>query len=272
MADMTMADINDNAGAPGVHPFKDINNKQNAELYKKDFDAQLELCSEFVRLVSLRETRSMNLFTMGDLITTVNENESVTALQAEEEDHKNFMAYQKEFYKPFATNTIKKYHIFSSHKDHKGVIRYYESDLDRQEEKTLLTETARLQSFPPRDENDIKRLEELEKKLKDIKEKTTQYLAKNIGDPNRKAAMTQAPMETLPVPGVRDIKQVEMTKYKKFVPEAFKLNSIYKMPDQAIMKKIKDERNAKVRSRNSKKKKAKTEETKEGGSSKEGEI
>jgi hypothetical protein len=216
--------------------------------------------------------RSMNLFTMGDLITTVNENESVTALQAEEEDHKNFMAYQKEFYKPFATNTIKKYHIFSSHKDHKGVIRYYESDLDRQEEKTLLTETARLQSFPPRDENDIKRLEELEKKLKDIKEKTTQYLAKNIGDPNRKAAMTQAPMETLPVPGVRDIKQVEMTKYKKFVPEAFKLNSIYKMPDQAIMKKIKDERNAKVRSRNSKKKKAKTEETKEGGSSKEGEI
>jgi hypothetical protein len=210
--------------------------------------------------------RSMNLFTMEDLINCVNENESVTALQSEGDDFKDFMAYQKQFYKPFATNTILKYHIFSSHKDDKGVIRYYESDLERQEEKTLLADAARLKRFAPLDESDTKKLEELEQKLKEIKENTTQCLTKNQGDPNRKAAMTQATMETLQIPGIKDIKQVEMTKFKKFVPEAFKINPIYKTPDSSVLQKIKDEKNAKSRERNSKKKKAKSEGTKEGGS------
>jgi hypothetical protein len=51
------AHANANA-APSVHPFKVINNKtkQNVELYGKDYDAQLELCSDFVRLAFLRET------------------------------------------------------------------------------------------------------------------------------------------------------------------------------------------------------------------------
>jgi hypothetical protein len=216
--------------------------------------------------------RSMNLFTMKDLIECVDGNESVTALQSEGDDFKDFMAYQKEFYKPFATNTILKYHIFSSHKDDKGVIRYYESELDRQEETTLLTESMRLQKFAPLDVNDTKRLEELELKLKQIKKETTQCLAKNQGDPNRKAAMTQATMETLPTPGIKDIKQVKMTKFTKFVPQAFKMNVIYKKPELSVVQKIRDQKNANRRERtNSKRKKAKTEDKKEGGGE-EGDI
>lgn len=68
--------------------------------------------------------RSMNLFTMKDLIECVNGNTSVAALQSEGDDFKDFMAHQKEFYKPFATNTMLKYHIFSSHKDDKGVMPF----------------------------------------------------------------------------------------------------------------------------------------------------
>jgi hypothetical protein len=38
-----------------VHPFKVINNKatQNIKMYAKDYDAQVELCSDFVRLACL---------------------------------------------------------------------------------------------------------------------------------------------------------------------------------------------------------------------------
>jgi hypothetical protein len=73
--------------------------------------------------------RSLNLFTMKQLITTVNTNEFVTAVQAEEEVYKDFFLYQQSFYKAFESNTIKIYHIFSSHQDNKGDLRYYESDL-----------------------------------------------------------------------------------------------------------------------------------------------
>jgi hypothetical protein len=214
--------------------------------------------------------RSMNLFTMKDLIECVNGNASVTAVQSEGDDFKDFMAYQKEFYKPFATNTILKYHIFSSHKDDKGVIRYYESDSERQEEKTLLADAARLIKNAPLDQGDAQKLEELQEKLKEIKANTTQSLAKIPGDPNRKAAMTEASMATLKVPGIKDIKQVEMTKFKKFVPLAFKMNPIYKTPDSSVTQKIKDQKNTKVRERNKKRKKAnKMEDTTKdkGGSS-----
>ena len=215
--------------------------------------------------------RSMNLFTMEDLIECVNGNESVTALQSEGDDFKDFMDYQKEFYKPFATNTILKYHIFRSHKDDKGVIRYYESDLERQEETTLLADAARLQKFAPLDQSDTQKLDELERNLKVMKDNTSQRLSRNLGDDvNRKAAMTQATMRTLPVPRIRDINQVEMTKFKKFVPEAFQLNPIYKTPDSSVTKKIKDEKNAKLRERNSKKKKAKLEGKKVESSMEEG--
>jgi hypothetical protein len=113
----------------------------------------------------------------------------------------------------------------------------------------------------------------LEQKLKEIKKNTTQFLAKNPDDQNRKAKMAQATMEPLQAPGTKDIKQVEMTKFKKSVPESFKENTIYKTPDSKITQQIKDQKNAKVRERNSKKKKAKLEETeKEEGSSKEGFI
>jgi hypothetical protein len=128
----------------------------------------------------------------------------------------------------------------------------------------------------PLDQSDAKKLEELEQKLEEIKANATQSLAKIPGDPNRKAAMTEASMETLKVPGIKDIKQVEMTKFKKFVPEAFKLNPICKTPDSSITQKIKGEKNAKVRERNNKRKakKAKMEDTTkdEGGCKDEGFI
>ena len=81
-------------------------------------------------LLKQRYQSMNNLFTMEDLIECVNGNESISALQSEGNDFKDFMAYQKDFHKPFATNTILKYQIFRNHKDgNKGVIRYYESDL-----------------------------------------------------------------------------------------------------------------------------------------------
>jgi hypothetical protein len=65
---------------------------------------------------------------MKQLIATVNTNEFVTAVQAEEDVFKDFMEYQQQFYKAFEMNTIKIYLIFSSHQDKKGDLRYYKSN------------------------------------------------------------------------------------------------------------------------------------------------
>jgi hypothetical protein len=193
--------------------------------------------------------RSMNLYTMKQLISTVNTNEFVTAVQAEEDVFKDFMEHQQQFYKPFQTNTIKIYHIFSSHQDKKGVLRYYESDLIRQEEKADLEVAGTLRSKGCLNLNDTKLLDDVLEKLEATKTKTTQHLTKKGTDgPNRKEAM-KAGMRTLVPPGVRDIKQVEMTKFKKFVPEKEQVDRIYKTPDSSVIKTIKDQKNQKVRER-----------------------
>ena len=59
--------------------------------------------------------------------------------------------------------------------------------LEQQEETTLLADATWLKKFVPQDENDIKRLDEPEQKLKGIEENTTQSLSRNPGDLNRKS-------------------------------------------------------------------------------------
>jgi hypothetical protein len=221
--------------------------------------------------------RSLNLFTMEQLIAAVNTNEFVTAVHAEEDVFKDFMEYQQQFYKPFETNTIKVYHIFSSHQDKKGDLRYYESDLIRQEETADLKVAETLRAKGCLDLNDTKHLDDTIKKLEETKIKTTQHLIKRgTNGPNRKETMETVAMKTLAPPGVRDIKQVEMTKFKKFVPEIEQADPIYKTPDESIIKTIKDQKNQKVRERTKKNKTAKIKGSKEEGSkeedSKEGDI
>jgi hypothetical protein len=45
------------------------------------------------------------------------------------------------------------------------------------------------------------------------------------------------------------MKQVEMTKFKKFVPEKEHVDWICKTPDSSVIKTIKDQKNQKVRER-----------------------
>jgi polyhydroxyalkanoate synthesis regulator phasin len=75
--------------------------------------------------------------------------------------------------------------------------------------------------------NDTKRLlDEVIKKLEETKTKTTQHLIKRgTNGQNCKKSMQTATMKTQTPPGVWDIKQVEMTKLKKFVPYVEKLKS-----------------------------------------------
>jgi hypothetical protein len=89
--------------------------------------------------------------------------------------------------------------------------------------------------------------------------------------------MQKATMKTLTPPSVQDIKQVEMTKFKKFVPEIDRADPIYKTPDEGVIKTIKEQKNQKVRERANRNKKtkikateedSKKEDSKEGGSSK----
>jgi hypothetical protein len=209
--------------------------------------------------------RSLNLFTMKQLIATVNTNEFVTAVQAEEEVFKDFMEYQQRFYKAFESNTIKIYHVFSSHMDKKGDLRYYESDLIRQEETADLKVAESLMAQGPLDKNDTNRLDQILNKLEETRKKTTQHLMKRgTYGPNRKEEMQAATMKTLTPPSVRDIKQVEMTKFKKFVPEIDQADPIYRTPDESVIKTIKDQKNQKVRERANKNKKAKIIASKEG--------
>jgi hypothetical protein len=99
--------------------------------------------------------------------------------------HQDFMVHQKEFCKSFPTNRIPKCHIFLSHKDDaEGAIYNHESELGQQAGTTLLMEAAQLHEFVCLDANDTRRLEELEQKLKEVKEKTTQCLAENQGNQN----------------------------------------------------------------------------------------
>ena len=215
--------------------------------------------------------RSLNLFTMEQLIAAVNTNELVTAVQAEEGVFKDFMEHQKQFYKPFESNTIKVYHIFSSHQDKKGDLRYYESDLVRQEETADLEVAEKLRAKGCLDLNDTKQLDDTIKKLEETKRKTTQHLIKRGTDgPNRKETMETVAMKTLGPPGVRDIKQVEMTKFKKFVPEIEQADPIYKTPDASIIKTIKDQKNQKVRERKKRNKAAKNKASAKEEDSKEG--
>jgi hypothetical protein len=209
--------------------------------------------------------RSLNLFTMKQLIATVNTNEFVTAVQAEEEVFKDFMEYQQRFYKAFESNTIKIYHVFLSHMDKKGDLRYYESDLIRQEETADLKVAESLMAQGPLDKNDTNRLDQILNKLEETRKKTTQHLMKRgTYGPNRKEEMQAATMKTLTPPSVRDIKQVEMTKFKKFVPEIDQADPIYRTPDESVIKTIKDQKNQKVRERANKNKKAKIIASKEG--------
>jgi hypothetical protein len=194
---------------------------------------------------------------MKQLIGTVNTNGFVTAVQAKEDVFKDFMEYQQHFYKAFETNTIKIYHIFLSHQDKKGDLRYYESNMIRQEEMAELKVAESLTAQGPLDKNNTKRLGEILKKLAETKIKTTQHLMKRgTNGPNRKEEMQNAIMKTLTPPTVGDIKQVEMTKYKNVLPEMVQSNPIYRTPDESVIKTIKDQKNQKVRDRANKNKKA----------------
>jgi hypothetical protein len=114
------------------------------------------------------------------------------------------------------------------------------------------------------DINDTKRLDEVVKKLDKTKIKTTQHLIKRgTNGLNRKEEMQAATMKTLTPTGVRDIKQVEMTKFKKFVPEIEQADPIYKTPDQSIIQTIKDQKNQKVREQTKKNKKVKIKDKEE---------
>jgi hypothetical protein len=115
---------------------------------------------------------------MEQLIGTVNANEFVTAVQAEEDVFKDFMEYQQQFYKPFETNTIKIYHVFSSHQNNKGDLPYYERDLILQEESQDLKVAEALRAKGCLDVNDTKLLHDVLGKLEETKSKTTQHLIK----------------------------------------------------------------------------------------------
>jgi hypothetical protein len=119
----------------------------------------------------------------------------------------------------------------------------------------------RITSMGPLNENDSLKLADLLKKLKETKEKTTQNFITRAHTKvaNRKQAMEEAVMPTLVPPGIKEIKQVEMLKYKKFVPAIYQTDVIYKVPDESIIKNIKDAKNERVRERTKRNKKAKHE-------------
>jgi hypothetical protein len=70
--------------------------------------------------------------------------------------------------------------------------------------------------------------------------------------------MQKATMKTLMTPSVWYIKQVEMTKFKKFVPEIDRADPIYRMPNNSVIKTIKEQNNQKVHERANKNKKQKS--------------
>jgi hypothetical protein len=110
----------------------------------------------------------------------------------------------------------------------------------------------------PLDENDTNWLDQIVKKLDETKIKTPQHLMKRgTNGPNRREAMQEAKMKTLTPPSVWDIKQVEMTKFRKFVPEIDQADPIYIMPDKSIIKLIKEQKNQKVGEQVNKNKKVK---------------
>ena len=149
--------------------------------------------------------------------------------------------------------------------DKKGDLCYYKSDLIRQEETADLKVAESLMAQGPLDKNDTNRLDQILNKLEETRKKTTQHLMKRgTYGPNRKEEMQAATMKTLTPPSVRDIKQVEMTKFKKFVPEIDQADPIYRTPDESVIKTIKDQKNQKVRERANKNKKAKIIASKEG--------
>jgi hypothetical protein len=112
------------------------------------------------------------------------ENASVTAVQSEGDDFKILWLTKKEFYK-LMTNTASEISYLWAVTRMTGVIRYYERDLERQEEKTLLADAARLIKNAPLIKWDAQKLEEeLQKSSRSAN--TTQH--KIPGDPNRKAA------------------------------------------------------------------------------------
>jgi hypothetical protein len=86
---------------------------------------------------------------------------------------------------------------------------------------------------------------------------------------NHREAMQQATMKTLTPPSVWDIKQVKITKFKKFVPENYQADPIYRMPDGSVIKLIKDQKNQKVRDRANKNKKARKKRKEEENSKEE---
>ena len=135
---------------------------------------------------------------MEQLINTVNANEFVTAVQAEEDVFKDFMEYQQQFYKPFQMNTIKIYHVFSSHQNNKGDLGCNESDLIRQEESKDLKVAEALRAKGCLDVTDTNLLHDVIGKLEETKSKTTQHLIKRgTNGLHRKEAMQTATMKTL---------------------------------------------------------------------------
>jgi hypothetical protein len=194
------------------------------------------------RLFNVLKTdcRSMNLCPMKHLICTVSTNEFVTAVQAEEDVFKDFMEHQQQFCKPFQRNTIKICHMFSSHQDKKGVLRCCESDLIREEEKADLEVAGTLRSKGCFDPNDTKLLDDVPEKLEATKTKTTQHLTKKGTDGLNRKEVMKAGMRTPVPPGVRDTKQVEMTKFKNLVPEKEQVDRMCKTPDSSVIKTIKD--------------------------------
>ncbi len=96
--------------------------------------------------------------------------------------------------------------------------------------------------------------------------KMTQHLIKRgTNGPNCKEEMQKATMQALTTPSVWDIKQVEMTKFKKFVQEIDQVDPICSTPDESMIKKtIKDQKNQNIREWANKNKKAKNIASKEG--------
>ena len=163
---------------------------------------------------------------MDELLGCLNKNEFVTCERVEKDEFFDFLEWQDKFYRTPTGGEFKKNHVFIIKKS-KATVLVKKDDWDSEEAYDNLIPNRRSRK------------------------------AMVLSKATRKLAIAQMTNElkVLKPPGLREIKAVEMfTKWRNVVPNDHRRDIICPRPSEEIMKRVKEEKNKKVRDSTKRKK------------------
>ena len=171
-----------------------------------------------------KQYRRSNIYTYNALLSSLDTHENIRVSNYKTGDFRDYDSFLNKFYKKLEGGSVAVNHIFTAQHDNPTRLLVKRDNI----EGTVVT---------------------------------TQELAKKLGGDNRKQLLRDYNIPVIPDPGIPEIKQVELyNKFRPLLPKEYQ-DMTCPHPGDAILNKIKNERNEKARYRASRKRKQKKNES-----------